>query len=180
VGTRQEYEFNALTCIDSVTNFPDAIRLRNKTASHVGMQSKKLWLARYPRPLCCLHDHRPKFIGADFQRILQRFGITKDVPISVHNPQANAICERLHQSVGNALQVFLSQELPFNVTDVAEFVDSALATALHAAHSTIHRTLGMTPGGIVFSRDMFLNIMLLTNFQVLQECRQVVIDDNLR
>jgi hypothetical protein len=63
---------------------------------------------------------------------------------------------------------------------VAELVDSALAAALHAAPSTIHRTLGMTPGNIVFSRDMFLNIPLLTDFQILKERRQAVIDDNLR
>jgi transposase InsO family protein len=142
------------------------------------MQFENLWLSRYPRPLCCLHDCRIKFIGAAFQRILQRFGI-KDVPISVRNPQANAICEQLHQLVGNALQVFLSQESPFNVNNVAELIDSALATSLHAARSTIHQTLEMTPGGIIFSRDMFLKIPLLTDFQILQERRQIVIDDNL-
>jgi hypothetical protein len=38
----------------------------------------------------------------------------------------------------------------------------------------------MTPGGIVFNRDMFLNIPLLTDFALLQHKRQVVIDDNLR
>jgi transposase InsO family protein len=118
-------------------------------------------------------------MGADFQRILQRFGI-KDVAISVRNPQSNAICERLHQSVGNTLRVFLSQGIPFNVHNIAELVDSALATALHATRATIHRTLGMTPGGIVFNRDMFLNIPLLTDFQLLQTRRQAVIDDNLR
>jgi hypothetical protein len=32
-----------------------------------------------------------------------------------------------------------------------EFIDSALATALHAAHATIHHTLDMTSGGIVFN-----------------------------
>jgi transposase InsO family protein len=101
------------------------------------MQFNNLWLSRYLRPLCCLHNCGSEFIGADFQRILQRFGI-KDVPISVRNPQANAICERLHQSVGKALRVFLSQELLFNVTNVAELIDSALATSLHAARSTIH------------------------------------------
>jgi hypothetical protein len=37
----------------------------------------------------------------------------------------------------------------------------------------------MTPGGIVFNRDMFLNIPLLTDFQLLQTRRQAVIDDNL-
>jgi transposase InsO family protein len=118
-------------------------------------------------------------MGVDFQRVLTRFGI-KDVPTSVRNPQSNAICERLHQSVGNALRVFISQGVPFNVGNIAELVDTALATALHAACSTIHRTLGTTPGGIVFNRDMFLNIPLLTDFAILQDKRQTVVDDNLR
>jgi hypothetical protein len=34
------YEFYALTFIDLATNFPKAIRIPNKTASHVGMQFK--------------------------------------------------------------------------------------------------------------------------------------------
>jgi transposase InsO family protein len=126
----EAYKFYALTCIDTVTNFLDAIRLHDKTASHIGMQFENLWLSQYPRPVRCLHDHGTEFIRADFQRILQHFGI-KDVAISVRNPQANAVCKRLHQSVGNALCVFLSQGIPFNVHNVAELVDSALATALH-------------------------------------------------
>jgi hypothetical protein len=175
----KSFNFYALTCIDTVTNFPDAIRLCDKTASHVGMQFENLWLSRYPRPVRCLHDRGTKFMGADFQRILHCFGI-KDVATSVRNPQSNAVCERLHQSVGNALRVFLSQGVPFNVTNIIRLVDSALATALHASRATIHRTLGMTPGGIVFNRDMFLNIPLLTDFHLLQTRRQIVIDDNLR
>ncbi len=78
----ESYGFYALTCIDTVTNFPDAIRLRDKTASHVGMQFENLWLTRYPRPVRCLHSCGTEFIGADFQRILQCFGI-KDVAISI-------------------------------------------------------------------------------------------------
>jgi hypothetical protein len=98
------YSFYALTIIDPVTNFPDAVRLQNKTALHVGLQFENLWLSRYPRPTRCIHDRGTEFMGVDFQRVLQRFGI-KDVPTSVRNPQSNAICERLHQSVGNALRV---------------------------------------------------------------------------
>jgi hypothetical protein len=75
-------------------------------------------------------------MGVDFQQILQCFGI-KDVPTSVHNPQSIAICERLH----------LRQDIPFNVGNIAELVNSALATPLHALRSTIHCTLRMTPGG---------------------------------
>jgi hypothetical protein len=63
----ESYESYALTCIDTVTNFPDAIRIRDKTASHVGIQFENLWLARYPRPVCCVHNRGTEFIGADFQ-----------------------------------------------------------------------------------------------------------------
>jgi hypothetical protein len=54
-------------------------------------------------------------------------------------------------------------------------IELALATALHAAQSAIHWT-----GGLVFWRDMFLDIPLLTDFQLIQERRQTSIDDNLR
>jgi hypothetical protein len=177
-AAQESYDFFALMCIDTVTNFPDAIRLRNKTASHVGMQFENLWLSRYPRPIWCIHDCGTEFMGANFQRILQHFGI-KDVATSVRNPQSNTVYERLHQSVANDLRVFLSQAIPFNVTNVAKLVDSALATALHASCATMHRTLGMTPGAIIFNRNMFLNIPLLTNFHLLQTRQQAVIDDNL-
>ena len=174
----ESYEFYALTIIDTVTNFPDAIRLRNKTASHVGLQFQNLWLSRYPRPIRCIHDRGTEFMGVDFQRVLQNFGI-KNVTTSVRNPQSNSICERLHQSVGNALRVYLSHDPPTNIHNIAELVDNALSTSLHASRSTIHRTLGMSPGSIVFHRDMFLNIPLRVDFAILQAKRQIVIDDNL-
>jgi hypothetical protein len=57
----------------------------------------------------------------------------------MHNPQSNKVCKRLHQSVGNALQFFLSQAIPFNVMNVAKLVDRALTTALHVLRlNTLH------------------------------------------
>jgi hypothetical protein len=38
---------------------------------------------------------------------------------------------------------------------------------------------GMTPGGIIFNHDMFLNIPLLMDFTILQHKRQIVVDNNL-
>jgi DNA-binding protein Fis len=86
-------------------------------------------------------------MGIDFQHVLQHFGI-KDVPTtSMHNPQSNKSCKQLHKSmVKNALHVYLSQAVPFNIGNIAELVDSTLETALHAACSMIHCTLGMMPG----------------------------------
>jgi hypothetical protein len=52
----------------------------------------------------------------------------KDVPTTVHNPQANAICEQIHHSIANTQRILLSQNPPANIANVGELVDSAIAT----------------------------------------------------
>ena len=49
-GTRKNakvYEFNALTCIDRVTGFPDECQIDRKTTAHVAEKTKQVWLSRY-------------------------------------------------------------------------------------------------------------------------------------
>jgi hypothetical protein len=41
----ESYNFYTLTIIDPICNFPEAVQLRNKTTSHVGLQFENLWLA---------------------------------------------------------------------------------------------------------------------------------------
>ena len=97
-----DYEFHALTVIDTVTNYCEIIRLRNKTAEHVALQFENNWLARYPRPNEVIMDPGSEFKGA-FREMLARHGITPYVT-SVKNPQANAVCERLHQTIADILR----------------------------------------------------------------------------
>jgi transposase InsO family protein len=127
----------------------------------------------------CIHDQGTEFISAEFQYyMLMQSGI-KDVPTTVPSSQANAVCERLHQSVTNTLRILFSQNPSKNVANIGGLVDIALATSLHADPSTIHQTLGVSPGGIVFHCNMFLGIPLLTDFQITRERRQVIIDKKL-
>jgi hypothetical protein len=175
----QELEFNALTCIDPVTNLVELTRIQEKTAAHVGMIFENNWLARYPRPMRCVHDNGGEFISANFQRMLELNGI-KDVPTSVKNPQSNAICERMHQTAANVLRALLHAHPPQNALQAGALIDSALATTMHATRASMHRSLRTTPGALVFQRDMFLNIPLIANLQTIRERRQVLIDENLR
>jgi len=175
----QEIEFNALTCIDPVTNLTELSRIDNKTSEYVGMRFENEWLARYPRPLYCVHDNGSEFIGQGFQRILERNHV-KDVPTTVKNPQANAICERMHQTVGNTLRTLCHANPPQDVQQAHNIIESALATASHASRATIHRTMKVSPGGLVFHRDMFLDIPLLANLATIRQNRQRLIDENLR
>lgn len=85
-------EFNALTCIDPVTNIVELVHINNKTSHHIAEQFENCWLSRYPRPNRCIHDNGGEFVGWEFQQLLQRAGIV-DAPTTSRNPQANAICE---------------------------------------------------------------------------------------
>jgi RNase H-like domain found in reverse transcriptase/Integrase zinc binding domain/Reverse transcriptase (RNA-dependent DNA polymerase) len=178
IGNRL-YHFQALTCIDPATGFAELIRIRNRSSEHVAILFENQWLSRYPRPERCIHDNGGEFIGWSFQQMLQNNQI-KDVPTTVKNPQANAICERMHQTVGNVLRTLLHVHPPANVQQANDLIDSALATAQHALRSTVHRTLQMSPGAVVFHRDMLLNIPLLADLQAIHAKRQLIINENLR
>jgi hypothetical protein len=175
----QELIFNALTCIDPVTNLSELIRINNRSAAHVAVRFENEWLSRYPRPLCCIHDQGPEFMGADFQRILLLNGI-KDVATTIKNPQANAVCERMHQTVTNILRPLLHAHFPTTAQTANDIIDTALATASYASRASLHRTLHISPGALVFHRDMLLNIPLLADLALIRNHRQILIDENLR
>jgi len=174
-----ELRFSALTCIDPVTNLTELKRINNKTSEHITMLFENEWLARYPRPARCIHDNGGEFTGWPFQRMLQ-LNYIKDVPTTSQNPQANAICERMHQTVGNILRTLIHAHRPQNPQSARELVDTALATAMHALRSSVNRSLQMTPGAVVFQRDMLLNIPLIADLHAIRERRQLIIDENLR
>jgi transposase InsO family protein len=173
-----EQTFMALTIIDTVTNLVELVRLDNKTSAHVSMQFENNWLSRYPLPVNCIYDQGKEFIGWPFQYVLQRHGIHAQ-PTSVKNPQANAICERMHQAVGNALRVFTSVHPPQNIASANQLVDMALANAMYATRASVHGALQTSPGAAVFGRDMILDIPLVADFHALQERRQLLIDQRL-
>jgi hypothetical protein len=106
------------------------------------------------------------------------YGI-QNVPIGTRNPQANAICERMHQVVGNILRTLLHTNPPQDMNTAEALVDYALATASHALRLTVHWTLGTLPGALVFHRDMFLDIPYVADLLLLRDKRQALIDYNL-
>jgi len=90
----------------------------------------------------------------------------------------NSICERLHQTIASAMRATTCTNPPEHSLEAAHAVDTVLATAAHAARSLMHSTLGLSPGAIVFNRDMPLDIPVLTDLELLRQKRQVLIDKN--
>jgi transposase InsO family protein len=172
-------KFHALTMIDTVTNLTEIMRVRDTTAQSAATAFEVGWLFRYPRPVRVIHDQGTEFMGENFQAILRQWGI-RNAPIGVRNPQANAICERMHQVVGNILRTILHTNPPPNAVAANALIDYALQTAAYAMKATTHRTLGVSPGALVYHRDMIMDLPFVADLLLLRNKRQQLIDYNLR
>ena len=169
----------ALTIIDTTSTLSEATRVENATSGHTAMQFENTWLSRYPRPLRVIHDQGSEFVGAAFQNMLLTNGI-RPVPISTKNPQANSVCERIHQTVQEMLATILRKDPAPNIETAYDHIDSCLAAATRAVRSAIHRTLQVSPGALVFHRDMMLPVPIEADYNLIRARRQAVIDDNNR
>ncbi len=110
-----------------VSNLLELVRIDEKTLAHMARKYTQVWLSRYPWPEHCVHNNGGEFVGPEFQFLLQGCRI-KDDPTSTKNPQANAICEQMHQTLGNILRNLLHGEPPQDVTKAKDFIDEALSS----------------------------------------------------
>jgi hypothetical protein len=146
----QQVEFNALTCIDMASTLLGLICIDNKTAKHIHDKLMQSWLFQFPHPVQCLHEKGGEFIGQNFQWLLEIFSI-KDLCSTSKNPQSNAICERMHQTVTNVLRTLVHTNPPQNMTQARDIIDNALATAMHAMQTTVTTNLGSTLTALAFA-----------------------------
>ena len=171
-------EFRALTVIDTVTNLVEIVRLDNSSASNAALKFQNTWLARYPKPMQCIYDQGTEFTGYRFQQMLEQNGIQRR-PITTKNPQANSICERMHQTIGNSLRAMSSMNPPQNVETANQMMDTAIANCIYATRAALHGGLKASPGSLAFARDMVFDIPLIADWQLIRDKRQQLIDQRL-
>ena len=173
------FVFNALTCIDSVSNLVEIVRINNKSSNHIIVdQFANLWLSRYPSPNRCVHDNGGEFIGHKFQDLLAANSI-KPVPTTVKNPQSNAMCERMHQTVANVLRCVMRTKDLTPQQQAKQIMDNALATVMHATRCAVNNTMKTSPGALTFCRDMFVDVPIIADLIAIRNNQQQLIDSNL-
>ncbi len=123
-----------------------------------------------------VHDNGGKFIGYAFDSLICVLGI-KDVPTTSKNPQSNAICEHMHQTMATVLKTLLLYCTPQMPQDVLHLVDNGLATTMHLMRSTILTVLKTRPGALAFSWDMLLNVPLIAEWQTITRNRKALVND---
>jgi hypothetical protein len=114
------------------------------------------WFCRYPRCRNIIYDNGSEF-KLHFQSLCDSFGL-KRKPTSVKNPQANALLERIHQTLANMMRTAeLDMANTADPSDVADFLNDAA----WAVRSTYHTVLKASPGAAIFGRDMLFGVPFL-------------------
>lgn len=166
--------FKAVTMIDPATGWFEMKQLHTKKADEVANAVEMTWLTRYPRPQEISYDAGPEF-KAEFQTMIrEEYGI-KAKPITIRNPQANAIIERIHQVVGDMIRTYDTNAIDEDAENPFEGLTSAICWAIR---STYHTTLKATPGQAVFGRDMIWNIRHETDWQLIHQRKRARIEYN--
>jgi hypothetical protein len=96
----------ALKMIDLATGWFEIVEATNKSAISIQDLFHNTWLARYPRPQFIVFDNGT--VGEfkrEVKQMCNNYGI-KAKSTTSHNPQANAIIERVHKVVNDMLRSF--------------------------------------------------------------------------
>jgi hypothetical protein len=66
---------------------------------------------------------------------------------------------------------------PVNLDEAGLIIDTALQTTAYSARAAIHSTFKISPGTLVFHRDMILDIPLVADLELIRQRRQALIDE---
>jgi len=169
---KKEVIFHTFTIIDVFTGWVEIIPITTKKSEVISDLFVQEWLRRYPRPSRVIFDSGGEFDCRSFHTICLMWHI-KPEPITVKNPRANAIVERMHRVLGDMLRVQLASK--HTKEDPIKDLTSAAAYAIRA---TVHGVTKYTPAQLVYSRDMILRTKMQANVELVRQRREAAIQAN--
>lgn len=136
---------------------------------------EQTWLTRYPWSHKVILDRGTEFMDKFSKMIQDDYGI-KQKPITKRNPQANAIVERVHQTIGIMIRTFEVQDKDdLDEDDPCSGILSAISFVVRA---TLHTTTRAKLMQLVFGRDAMLNIPFTVNWKYIEERKRKLIEYN--
>jgi hypothetical protein len=66
------------------------------------------------------------------------------------------------------------------MTQAQDIIDDALATAMHVMQTTFVTTLGSPLGALAFAQEIFLNVLLIADWQAIAHICDHHINENLQ
>ncbi len=109
-----------------------------------------------------------------FETLCDSYGI-KCKPTTIKNPQANAICERIHQVLGTMMRTSeIDMAESIEPADIDTFIDNEAWVIC----STYHTVLKASPGAAIFGRDMLFDVPFIADWKLIGDNRQRRTDHN--
>ena len=154
--------------IDPATSWFDMASIETKRVDIIANKLEMTWLTKYPRPTQVELDRGTEFMAKVISLLRDDYNITCRL-ITTRNPQANAILERAHQTIGN---IICSSQLE------KPNWEEILSAVIFAMRSTVHTTLSATPMQLVFGQYVILNLLYKANWQLIKLRKQELINEN--
>jgi hypothetical protein len=155
-----------LTMIDPATGWFEIEQIQNETAAEVADTCKTTWFTQHPLPQRLTLDQSTEFM-VEFAKIAKEDYGLKLKPITTRNPQANAIIERVHQTIGNIIRTFnvqaVNEDHPWT---------GMLTATMFAAQATHHTVLQASRMQLAFGRDAILDVKHITNWEHIRQRKQ--------
>ena len=159
----------ALTMIDPATGWFEMREIKTKKADKIANVLEQAWLTRYPWPTQIIYDRGNEFKAEVYAMLKNDYGI-KTKPITTRNPQANAIVERVHQTIGNMIRTFRMYDN--DGIDDDDPWSGILAAVMAATRSTYSTTTQATPMQLVFGRDAIINTKFVADWDYIKQRKQ--------
>ena len=141
-------KIHALTAIDKATGWPEFTAILNKTSFHVSIMFDRIWLCHYPRPSRVVYDNGTEFVGQEFQKLLQSYGIMA-VPTTIRNPRSNGVIEWVHLTMGDMLRT-----MTFRGADWFQDMQQSLDAVAWAICTMINPNIKHLLCHLAFNQDM--------------------------
>ena len=69
----------------------------------------------------------------------------------------------MHQTVANVLRIYMQTTTIETYENAKQVMNNTLATAMHATRFAVNHTMKNSPGEIVFSRYMFVDVPVIAD-----------------
>jgi len=171
---KKKWTLHCLTMIDPATGWFEIAEIPNKQADQVANVLEQTWFSRYPWPRQVIHDRGTEFMAEVHEMLTQDYGCDVN-RTTTRNPQANAIVERVHQTIGNMIRTWFVNDPDLDGKDPYSGLLTAVAFATRA---TIHTTLDASPSQLVFGRDAILNMEFHADWETIRHKKQHRINKN--
>lgn len=134
-----------LTCIDRFTRWPEAIPIRDTTATTVASAFLHGWISRFGIPATLTTDQGRQFESLLWSQLMKLLGVHR-IHTTTYNPKANGLCERWHRSLKSALMAQASPEQWYN----------NLPLVLLGIRSSLKEDIGFSAAEMVYGTPLSL------------------------